>query len=152
MTEPAGIEFDDFAARLPEAVTALRALSQVGSQGIDRQLLELLKVRASQLNGCAYCLQLHSNWARQAGVPQAKLDRVAAWREAPGFAPEERAVLAWTEALTDPQRRGEIEGARRALEETFGEQRAQRLTVAVAAINAWNRIAGPLGIKPPAAS
>jgi AhpD family alkylhydroperoxidase len=152
MTEPAHIDFDDFAGRLPEAVSALRALSQVGSQGIDKQLLELLKVRASQLNGCAYCLQLHSNWARQAGVPQAKLDRVAAWREAPGFAPEERAVLAWTEALTDPQRRGEIPAARCTLEETFGEQQSLRLTVAVAAINAWNRIAGPLGISPPAAT
>lgn len=152
MTEPAGIEFDDFAARLPEAVTALRALSQVGSQGIDKQLLELLKVRASQLNGCACCLQLHSNWARQAGVPQAKLDRMAAWREAPGFSAEERAAHAWAEAFTDPQRRGEIDAARRTLEQTLGEPQALRLTVAVAAINAWNRIAGRLGIKPPAAS
>jgi AhpD family alkylhydroperoxidase len=152
MTEPARFDFDDFAGRFPEAVAALRTLSHAGGQGIDRKLVELLKVRASQLNGCAYCLQLHSNWARQAGVPQARLDHVAAWREAPGFAPDERAALAWTEALTDPQRRGEVEVVRRTLYQVFGEERALRLTVAVAAINAWNRIAGPLGFTPPAAT
>jgi AhpD family alkylhydroperoxidase len=151
VSEPAHIDFDQFNDSLPEAVAALRTLSKVSAQSLDKSLIELLKVRASQLNGCAYCLQLHSNWARQAGVPQAKLDRLPAWREAPGFDVQERAALAWTEALTDPQRRGETEVAWRALHEAFDQSQALQMTVAIAAINAWNRIAGPLGFTPPVA-
>ena len=149
MTEPAHIDFEQFNNSLPEAVTALRALGTLSARGLDKGLVELLKVRASQLNGCAYCLQLHSNWARQAGVSQAKLDRLPAWREAPGFDVQERAALSWTEALTDPQRRSETEIARRALNEAFDQPQTLQLTVAIAAINAWNRIAGPLGFTPP---
>lgn len=149
MNAPAHIDFEQFNASLPEAVTALRTLSALSARGFDKGLIELLKVRASQLNGCAYCLQLHSNWARQAGVPQTKLDRLPAWREAPGFNIEERAALGWTECLTDPQRHGETELARRALDEAFDQPQVLQLTVAIAAINAWNRIAGPLGFTPP---
>jgi AhpD family alkylhydroperoxidase len=152
MSELAHIEFNEFNDRLPEVVAALRTLSKVSAQSLDKNLIELLKVRASQLNGCAYCLQLHSNWARQSGVPQAKLDRLPAWREAPGFDTRERAALAWTEALTDPQRRGETEAARRALHEIFNQLQVLQLTVAIGAINAWNRIAGPLNFTPPAAT
>ena len=149
VNDTAPIDFEQFNNRFPEAVAALRTLSAVSARGLDKGLIELLKVRASQLNGCAYCLQLHSNWARQAGVSQAKLDRLPAWREAPGFDVQERAALSWTEALTDPQRRGETETARRALNEAFDQSQTLQLTVAIAAINAWNRIAGPLGFTPP---
>ena len=138
-----------FSNALPDVVTALRTVSQASSEGMDKGLIELIKLRASQINGCAFCLQLHLNWARKAGVPQVKLDRVAAWHEAPGFSVQERAALAWTEALSDPLRRSETESAREALDAVFDNDQVLRLTVAVAAINAWNRIAGPLGFTPP---
>lgn len=151
MTTVQSIDFDVFCERLPQAVEALRTLSRISEQNLDKALVELVKVRASQINGCAYCLQLHLNWARRAGVPQSTLDRLAAWREAPGFTEAERAALAWAEALTDPGRRAEIDSARQALQEMFAEEQLLRLTVAIATINAWNRIAGALGFAPPPA-
>ncbi|MHB1829195.1 MAG: carboxymuconolactone decarboxylase family protein [Steroidobacteraceae bacterium] len=145
------IEFDSFAKSLPEAVAALRTLGRVSAQDMEKGQLELVKVRASQINGCAYCLQLHLNWARQADVPQSKLDRVAVWREAPGFTDGERAALAYTEALSDPNRRGDVASARQALDGVFSQGQLLRLTVAIATINAWNRIAGALEFSPPQA-
>ena len=152
MTDLRQFDFDQFSQALPDAVAALRTLSQVSSQGMDKGLIELLKVRVSQINGCAYCLQLHLNWARKAGVPQAKLDRIAVWRETSGFDATERIVLAWAESLTGMGRHGGTEAAYQALQQTFDAQQILRLTVAVATINAWNRIAGPLGFEPPAAT
>ncbi|MFT4045618.1 MAG: carboxymuconolactone decarboxylase family protein [Solimonas sp.] len=151
MTERQFIDFDQFSKALPEVVTALRTITRASSEGVDKGLIELIKVRASQINGCAFCLQLHLNWARKAGVIQAKLDRVAVWREAMGFNVQEQAALAWTEALTDPLRRAQTENARQALDAAFDNEQALRLTVAIASINAWNRIAGPLGFTPPSA-
>lgn len=151
MTSPQPIDFEHFQKSLPEAVTALRTLSAGAGQGMDKGLLELIKVRASQLNGCAYCLQLHLNWARKAGVSQAKLDRLAVWSEAPDFSAEERAALAWAEALHQPVRHEEVKAARLALAAAFGTEQQLKLTAAIAAVNAWNRIAGPLGFTLPAA-
>jgi len=148
MVSPPSVDFEAFAKRLPEAVTALRTLSRISTQDLDKGLVELVKARASQVNGCAYCLQLHLNWARKAGVPQSRLDRLAVWREAPDFTDRERAALAWTEALTDLSRRDELDSARQALADEFSEEHLLRLTVAIAVINAWNRIAGPLGFTP----
>ena len=145
------VEFEQFAEHFPEAIAALRALSQSATQDMDKGLLELVKVRASQLNGCAFCLQLHVNWARQAGIAQSRLDQLAVWREAPGFTAQERAALAWAEALTDLTRHGELAAVREAARAAFGEHGFWRLTLAVAAVNAWNRIAGPLGFTPPPA-
>ena len=149
---PSKITLESFAAGLPEVVAALRTLSQASSQGFDKALVELMKVRASQLNGCANCLQLHTDWARKAGVPQIKLDRVAGWQIAPEFDARERAALAWAEALHDPSQHERIEAARHTLYQTFTEEQVQRLTVAVATINAWNRIIGPLAFEPPPVS
>lgn len=148
MVSPPSVDFDAFSKRLPEAATALRTLSQISAQDLDKELVELVKARASQINGCAYCLQLHLNWARKAGVPQSRLDRLAVWRDAPDFTDRERAALAWTEALTDLSRRDELESARQALVGAFSAEQLLRLTVAIAVINAWNRIAGPLGFTP----
>jgi AhpD family alkylhydroperoxidase len=142
------IDFDQFSRAMPEAVAALRALSQAAGEALDKGLVELLKVRASQINGCVFCLQLHLNWARKAGVAQLKLDRAAVWREAPGFTAPERAALAWTEALTAPSSPSETEEARRLLDATFSTGEVMRLTTVIATINAWNRIAGPLGFAP----
>ncbi|MHB1871245.1 MAG: carboxymuconolactone decarboxylase family protein [Steroidobacteraceae bacterium] len=151
MSGSESVEFEQFAQHFPEAIAALRALGRSAAEDMDKGLLELVKVRASQLNGCAFCLQLHVNWARQAGIAQGRLDQLAVWREAPGFTAQERAALAWAEALTDLTRHGELDAVREAARSAFGEQRLWRLTLAVAAVNAWNRIAGPLGFTPPPA-
>ena len=150
MSAPPNVDIDDFAAALPQAVAALRTLSQSAGEGLDRGLVELIKVRASQLNGCAYCLQLHVNWARKAGVAAYKLDQLAVWHEAVGFTAAERAALAWAEILTEA-RSQETARAREALHDHFSDEQVLRLTLAVAVINAWNRIAGPLGFTPPPA-
>lgn len=151
MNRAQSIDFDFFSTTMPEAVNALRTLSQVSARNLDKGLVELLKVRASQINGCGYCLQLHLNWARMAGVPQSRLNRVAVWREVAEFTPRERAALAWTEALTDPARQAERDSVRQAADAQFTREELLHLTAAIAAINAWNRIAGPLRFTPPPA-
>jgi AhpD family alkylhydroperoxidase len=111
---------------------------------LDPALAELVKVRASQINGCVYCLALHLQWARKAGVPGDKLDLVAVWPEARAFDSRERAALAWTEAVTRAGPAEAVDAAREALGAQFTETEILGLTLAVATINAWNRIAGPL--------
>src|SRR5436190_16757350 len=94
-------EYKDFMALAPDAFEAVQALGKVAaSAGIDKQLLELIKLRASQINGCAFCVQYHILQGEGLGVPIDKLNLVVVWREAPLFSPRERAALAWTEALT----------------------------------------------------
>ena len=94
-------EYKDFMSLTPDAYAAVLALGQVaGKAGMDKQLLELIKLRASQINGCAFCVQYHILEGEKLGVPTDKLNLVVVWREAPQFSPRERAALAWTEALT----------------------------------------------------
>ena len=94
-------EYKDFMSLTPDAYAAVLALGQVaGKAGMDTQLLELIKLRASQINGCAFCVQYHILEGEKLGVPADKLNLVVVWREAPQFSPRERAALAWTEALT----------------------------------------------------
>src|SRR5436190_23816681 len=94
-------EYKDFMALAPDAFEAVQALGKVAaSAGIDKQLLELIKLRASQINGCAFCVQYHVLQGESLGVTTDKLNLVVVWREAPMFSARERAALAWTEALT----------------------------------------------------
>src|ERR1700722_18468863 len=94
-------EMNDFRKQAPDAYEIVAALGQAAAKaGIDRQLLELIKLRASQINGCAYCVQYHILQAESLGIPVDKLNLVVVWREAPQFSSRERAALAWTEALT----------------------------------------------------
>src|ERR1700749_1868653 len=94
-------EYKDFMTLAPEAYAAVLALGKVAAAaGIDKQLLELIKLRASQINGCAFCVQYHILQAESLGIPADKLNLVVVWREAPQFSKRERAALAWTEALT----------------------------------------------------
>src|SRR3954471_22341352 len=94
-------EYKDFQEQTPDAYAAVLALGQVAAKaGIDKQLLELIKLRASQINGCAFCVQHHILLSESLGIPTDKLNLVVVWREAPQFSPRERAALAWTEALT----------------------------------------------------
>src|SRR5712675_2529311 len=94
-------EYSDFKGLAPDAFDIVSALNQAAAKaGIDRQLLELIKLRASQINGCAFCVQYHILEGESLGVPVDKLNLVVVWREAPLFSSRERAALAWTEALT----------------------------------------------------
>ena len=148
MTGPS-LDFAAFQAAVPEAVAALRTLSAQAGEGLDKGLVELIKLRASQINGCAYCTRLHADWARKAGVDQAKLDLVAVWREAPQFDDREKAALAWMEALCAPADHPALEAAKARVSTAFSPDEVLRLTLAAVSINAWNRIAGPLGFPPP---
>jgi AhpD family alkylhydroperoxidase len=145
------MDMDRYARIAPGVVRALLALgAAVDESGLDKDVTELLKIRISQLNGCAFCLQYHVNLARRQGVAAGKLDQVAAWRDAPGFSPRERAALAWSEALTTM---GQAHVDRAVYTQLCGEFDAAEvahLTAAVGAINAWNRIAGGLRFTPPA--
>ena len=131
-------------------VSALRDYSRaVDASGLDKGLVELLKLRASQINGCAFCLQFHLNLARKLRVPQAQLDQLAAWRDSPLFSARERAALAWTEALTRMAAAPVEDGLYAQLQAQFSDVEIANLTAAIGAINAWNRIAGALRFTPP---
>src|ERR1700690_10172 len=95
------LEWQGSKALAPDANTALLAFTKAASaRGLDKMLLELVKIRASQINGCAFCLQMHLDDARKLRIDEVKLNLTVAWREAPVFSERERAALAWTEALT----------------------------------------------------
>jgi AhpD family alkylhydroperoxidase len=143
------MEWDSFNTLAPDAVAALRALGKaVDDAGLDKQLTELLKIRASQINGCAFCLQFHLNTARKAGLSSAKIDLVATWADASIFSAREHAALAWTEALTKMGQQ-HISGQTYAnLTAHFSATEIAYLTASIGAINAWNRIAGGLRFTP----
>ncbi len=125
----------------PKATEAVLALERyVQSSGLDKGLYELVKIRASQLNGCAFCLDMHATALLEGGTSPRKLNLVAAWREAPGFSPRERAALAWTEALTRLDRHQADDALYAATCAHFSEQELVDLTYAIALINAWNRL------------
>ena len=133
-------EYENFKALAPDAFDAVMALGQVAAKaGLDKQLLELIKLRASQINGCAFCVQFHILQGERLGIPADKLNLVVVWREAPLFSARERAALAWTEALTQltPGVGDEVYAQASA---EFSEKELAYLTSAVASINVWNRL------------
>ncbi len=143
-------EYADFQSLAPDAFSAVRALSAIAAKaGLDKQLLELVKIRASQINGCAFCLQYHILQAETLGLAEDKINLVAVWREAPQFSPRERAALAWTEALTTLPNGVSDEVFAQASRE-FTEKELMYLTSAVAAINTWNRFGAAYRWTPPA--
>ena len=123
---------------LMKAVTALSEASEASS--LETSIEELVKIRASQINGCAFCIQMHSKDARAAGETEARLYGLDAWHESPFYDERERAALAWTEAVTtlDGHVPDEAYAAARAV---FDEKQLADLTWAIGAINLWNRIA-----------
>ncbi|MBA5688012.1 carboxymuconolactone decarboxylase family protein [Rugamonas apoptosis] len=146
------LDYASFSQLAPAAGAALRALGQaVDDSGLDKSLTELLKLRASQLNGCAFCLQYHLNLARALPQPPApaKLDLLATWRDAHVYTARERAALAWTEALTLMAGHHVDDAVHQELERHFNTAEIAFLTAAVANINAWNRIAGALRFTAP---
>jgi AhpD family alkylhydroperoxidase len=132
----------DAAKASPEVYKAMLAVQgYVNKCGLETTLLELVKLRASQINGCAYCLAMHSRDARRHGVSDERMHLLNAWREAPLYSAREQAALAWTEALT-------LITQGHAPDEVYAQARAQfsdkelvDLTLAITTINAWNRLA-----------
>ncbi len=125
---------------------AYRAMLQLENyiqlhSGLDHKLLHLLKMRASQINGCAYCIDMHSKEARAAGETEPRLYALSAWREGPFFTDKERAALAWTEAVTLVSREHVPDEVYEEARKYFGEEELVNLTLAIVAINGWNRLA-----------
>jgi len=152
-TPHARIEGTEIQALIPEAMAAMsRFNGTVAKSGLPAELLELVKIRASQLNGCAYCLQMHNNDARKMQMPQAKLDQLAAWRESPVYDAQERAAMEWTEAVTLIAQDGVSDEVFATVSAAFSRQELAHLTVAVAAINVWNRFAATFQYTPQTAA
>jgi AhpD family alkylhydroperoxidase len=128
----------------PGGLAALRDLQgYIDGCGLEHSLLELVRTRASQINGCAYCLDMHTKDARAAGESEQRLYVLSAWREAPFYSERERAALAWTEAVTRISE-GPIEDELyEEVRRQFNEKELTDLTLAVVAINGWNRLAIP---------
>jgi len=132
----------DFYKASPDAMKALIALeTAVSKLGLEPVLLDLVKLRASQINGCAFCVDLHSSDLRKKGESERRVYGVAVWRETPFFTDRERAALSWTEALTLlPQSRApDVDYDD--LREQFAERERVDLTLAIGLINTWNRLA-----------
>lgn len=126
----------------PGAYKALRGVHEYLQQsGLEEPLLNLIYLRASQMNGCAYCTDMHWKDARVSGFMEQKLSLVTVWRESPGFTERERAALDWTEAVTFVAVGRVPDAAYRAARDQFSETELANLTLAVASINAWNRMA-----------
>jgi AhpD family alkylhydroperoxidase len=143
-------EIKDFKALAPDAYDIVAALGQAAAKaGIEKPLLELIKLRASQINGCAFCVQFHILQGESLGVAVDKLNLVVVWRETPLFSPRERAALAWTEALTLLTQGVSDEVYAQARAE-FSEQELTYLTSAIASINVWNRFGVAYRWSPPA--
>lgn len=135
--------FLNYVKASPDSYQAMRKLSDYAHQlDLEPALLELVRVRASQINRCAFCLDMHTIDARAAGETEQRLYAVAAWEEAPFFTPRERAALAWTEAVTKLADSAVPEELFHATREHFSEKEIVDLTLAIIAINGWNRLAG----------
>src|SRR4051812_24147559 len=133
----------------PKSYAAMMGLENFVKAGtLGHGLVHLVKVRASYMNGCAYCIDMHTKDARAAGETEQRLFAVPVWRETPFFTPRERAALAFTEAVTEIGRQGVPDALYRETSEHFTEPELVELTMAVVAINAWNRLAITFQIEP----
>lgn len=132
----------DYKTVAPEAYAAmLKVETYARNSSLEKPLLELVKTRASQINGCAYCLDMHTKDARVAGETEQRLYTLSAWREAPFFTDRERAALEWTEAVTQIGSNHVSDALYERAHQYFGDKELIDLTMAVIAINGWNRLA-----------
>ena len=146
-TRITGQEFQKFA---PDAQAALLVLGKaIANSGLEEDLVQLVKVRASQINGCAFCTQLHLNESRHIGIPAPKLDLLVAWREAGVHSEREKAALQWTELLTALTHHHISDEDYAAVSAHFAPQELAWLSSAIVLINGWNRIAAPFQYAPP---
>lgn len=126
----------------PDALKGMLELEKyVSNSGLEKTLYELVKTRASQINGCAYCLDMHTKDARKAGETEQRLYALSAWRETPFYTERERAALAWTEALTLISKNEVPDSLYESTRKHFKEEEIIALTMAIVAINGWNRLA-----------
>ena len=134
----------DYKQVAPDGYKSMLGLeAYVRTSGIEHRLLELVKIRVSQINGCAYCLDMHTQDARAGGETEQRLHVLAAWREAPFYSDRERAALAWAEALTEISANGVTDALYAEVRRHFDEKALVDLTLAIVAINGWNRLAIP---------
>ena len=144
------IAYDSFAKTAPAAQAALIAMGKTADEsGLDKEIVELAKLRVSQINNCAFCLQIHLNVSRKLGLAQTKLDLVATWEEAGIFSEKECAALAWAEALTRLDGRSVSDAVYETARRHFGESELLFLSTAIATINAWNRLGAAFRFAPP---
>ena len=133
----------------PESFNAMLALQgTVNKCGLEHSVLELVKLRASQLNGCAFCIAMHTRDALKHGISQERMHLLNAWRETPLYSERERAALAWTEALTFITQGHAPDELYQQVRQQFSEKETASLTFAVTVINAWNRLSISMR-KPP---
>lgn len=139
----------DYYKVAPGATKGLQEIEKyVANSGLENSLYHLVKLRASQINGCGYCVDMHTKDARYEGETEQRLYAVTVWKETPFFTDRERAALAWTEALTlIPQNEVSDELYQEVLQQ-FTEQEMMALTMCIIAINGWNRLAIPFRVKP----
>ncbi|MGX1187319.1 carboxymuconolactone decarboxylase family protein [Pseudomonas sp. B21-048] len=132
----------DFYTASPDGLKAMIALeTAVSKLPLEKSLIELVKLRASQINGCAFCLDMHTADARKDGETERRLYTLSAWRETPFFTPRERAALAWTESLTQLSLTHAPDEDYALLSAEFSPKEMVDLTVAISTINSWNRLA-----------
>ncbi|SAL23497.1 carboxymuconolactone decarboxylase family protein [Caballeronia terrestris] len=130
----------DFYKANPHAIKAMLALEErIGKSSLEKSLAELVRLRASQINGCAFCVDMHTTDARKAGETDRRLATVVVWRESPFFTDRERAALEWTESLTLVSQEHVPDAVWEAVKPHFSDEEIVDLTLLVSAINAWNR-------------
>ena len=136
----------------PDAMKALQNVeAYLARCGLDKKLIDLVKMRASQINGCAYCLDTHSKDLRRLGETEQRIYVLSGWRESPAFTPRERAVLGWTDALTLIAETQAPDAAYEELHRHFDDKEIVDLTTLIAMINLWNRLAISLRYERPIA-
>jgi len=132
----------DYRREIPDIVERMQGLQGlIEAHGIDKMLLHLVKLRASQINGCAHCVKMHTKEARKDGESNERLDHLVVWKHVSGYSERERAALAWTDALTGLDKDLAPAALRAELRRHFTDKEIGALTAAVAMINFWNRIA-----------
>ncbi len=145
------IDFDVFCKLAPEALGALMSVvKSIDESGVlGKDLLELVKLRASQINGCTFCVKHHLIMARKLGVDAVKIDLTAVWHDADVFSEKECAALAWTEALTHVTTQGASDDVYETVKKHFSEKEIVFLTLAISGINNWNRLGAGLRFSNP---
>jgi AhpD family alkylhydroperoxidase len=126
---------------IPEVLPTLLKVSEtIAAQGLDKKLQHLIHLRASQINGCAFCVKMHLREAREDGETQDRLDRLVVWAHVSDFTEAEKAALAWTEALTTLDHKTDYASLRGRLRQSFSDKEIGTLTANIGMINLWNRI------------
>ena len=136
----------DLFAAAPQLMKNWMGTSVAVAASLDQTIVELVKIRASQINGCANCINMHTQEAREKGETEQRIYLLSAWREAPCYSERERAALGWTEALTRLSEGHAHEKAYAALKDHFTEEEQVKLTLMINVINGWNRLAVGFGL------